>query len=267
MTLPVTPNDQVASGPVPVSNADLLALIRRLSDRLTEEQRRTLYSVSISDGELLVQGNGSIRVVDAEGNNNLFVGGLTGSQARPDGTPQRAVVFRDDNGQARWAIWDPDPSDGYQQAIYEWDHLGNIVKTTDRNGGWAEPWLPVTMYPKFTPSASTWSYMTIDNGLIHTERQVWEGRIVYVSHPRLQLDGVWGIGSGTSSTPVYNLKLNGTTVDTWSQAALTVGQRDPINIEAYRGQRFVGIELTVQASTGTGAAIAAQILGCAQRQT
>lgn len=268
MTLPVPGDQGAAPGPAAKDNADLIGRIQALERRLEEMQRKTLANTAISDGELLVQGTGGIRVIDADGDESLFIGGYTGDLARPDGQPQRVFVLRDDNGNARLALWDPNPTgDGYQQAIYTWDHLDHIALSTDVNGGLAEPWLPIYLYPKFNNATATWSYMTIDNGLIHSEKQVWEGRIVHVTHPRLQLSGVWGIGGGTSSTPIYRLKINGTVVDSWSQSTISAGQRDPIDISAWLGDKFATIELTVQASTGTGAAIAAQVLGCALRQT
>lgn len=266
MTIPVGAGG-AAPGPVPVSNADLLALVRQLQQQVTEMQRKTLFSASVSQGGLILRDGGSLSVLDADGDETFYVGGKSGIFTRPDGKPQPMFIARDDNGNARIAVFDPDPlSGGYQQAIIAWDHLGNIVFSTDIDGGLARPWVPIHMYPKIPPAAVPYQYLQVSNGLTHTELQVWEGRIPFVSHPRLQIDGVWGIASGASGTPTYNLKINGDVVLTWSRATLAAERIDAADISAYLNLEFAKLELTVIAS-GTGASIAAQVLGCALRQT
>lgn len=268
MSLPI-PGDAVAAGPVPKGD-DLVVRVQRLERLFAEQQRQTLGNTSITDGRLTISGLGGIVVHDADGDETLFIGGHGDPiYNRPDGQPQQMVLIRDDNDQLRFGIYDPFPlaADGYVQNVYMRDAFGNIVFVTDNAGGLAEPWIPVVMYPKFRATTDTFSYMTIDNGLIHTEKQIWEGRLPMITHPRLQLEGVFGIGSGTSSTPVYSLKVGGIVLDSWSQAALTVTRRDPVDLSPYLNSQWIQIELTVQATTGTGAQIAAQVLGCSLRQS
>ncbi|HJT02054.1 MAG TPA: hypothetical protein VJ757_00280, partial [Pseudonocardiaceae bacterium] len=149
------------------------------------------------------------------------------------------------------------------------DAQGNIIVSDDAYTGLglALPWIPIVMYPKFTTTAVKYGYLTIDNGQIHTESTVWEGRIPLVIQPYLTVDGTWGIGSGSSTAPTYKLKIGGTTVDTWSESGLGAYQRGPIDIRPWFGWHFAKIEITVVVPTGSGAQIAAQVLGCTMRQS
>lgn len=250
----------------PVPSQDILDEIRSLRREVAELRSRSLQNAGVPDGGLLISGTGGLRVVDADGDENLFIGGFTGSLARPDGNPQRVIVYRDDAGHARFAIWDPNPNggDGYQQAIFEWDHLGNIVHSTDRNGGLARPWLQVHLYPLFAMAAGTFSYanLTAATG----ERTLWEGRAT-ISHPWLLMDGVWGQASGTALSNTYRLKLNGTTVGTWTEASTpVVAQRGPFDVSSFLMQDNVAVQLTLQ-SSGSAGAVACQPFGCHLRQT
>lgn len=196
------------------------------------------------------------------------------SAPEPDGSPQWITQIRDKDGQARIVFWDPNPSSGgYVQAEWHWDHLGQIVWTTDNNGGWAEPHLPVVLYPRITPpdltAGNSWDYMWVSAASAAAEDVIWAGTIGYVSHTRLWLRGTWGgVDGGTGE---YKLKVNGITVATWTQAALSNDTRGPFpyagtGLAATIGQREADIELTVRRSAGAGR-IACQVSHCHQRQT
>lgn len=192
----------------------------------------------------------------------------------PDGKPQWITGVRDQNGQARIFFWDPDPlTGGYVQTEWHWDHLGQIVWTTDNNGGWAEPHLPVVLYPRATPPdatvGNTWDYMWVSAASAGAEDVAWAGSIGYVSHPRIWIKGTWGgLDGGTGE---YKLKVNGVTVGTWTVAGLSTDTRGPFVIAgpgaaSFIGQREADVDLTVRRSAGAGR-IACQVSHCHQRQT
>lgn len=265
MTVPIE-GDQVASGPVPKLD-DLLARIQQLERRLAEQDRKTLYSASISEGGLIIQDGGFLKTRALNGFTLLFAGPYDPEFNRPDGTPQSGVALYDDNAQARFLIWDPFPLDaeGYQQAIYMYDHLGQKVFTTDVLGGIAEPWFDIPMYALQSMTAGTYGYMSLNAAT--SERAIWEGRIGYVSHPKLQIDGVWGTSSG-SGTHTYRIKIDGVTRSTTAVSTLSVQTLNDIDLAAldYIGEHNVAVQVTVQSSNATSV-VATQLLGCAQKQS
>lgn len=189
----------------------------------------------------------------------------------PDGSPQWITGIRDQSGQARIFFWDPDPlSGGYVQAEWHWDHLGNVVWTTDNNGGWAEPHLPVVLYPRLTPpetvAGDQWDYMWLNAADAGSERTCWSGCIGYVSHSRIWVKGTWGgLDGGTGE---YKLKINGITVGTWSVAGLSTDTRGPFSLlgAVTISTREADVDLTVRRTSGAGR-LACQVSHCHQRQT
>jgi hypothetical protein len=147
------------------------------------------------------------------------------------------------------------------------DVAGGIILSGDVHGGIAEPWLPIPMYPLFAVAAGL--YTSMSRAVDTTERTLWEGRIGYLSHPRLQIAGTWGPTSGTNTTR-YKLKVNGVQIGTWDSAALTTDVRGPYDPTVGTGAALhslnATITLTAQTLTGTGN-YACQVLGCHQRQT
>lgn len=200
-----------------------------------------------------------------------FVTGPNYDVPGPDGKPQWLTGIRDRNGQARIFFWDPDPlTGGYVQTEWHWDHLSQIVWTTDNNGGWAEPHLPVVLYPRLTPPETVagdhWDYMWLNAADAGSERTCWAGSIGYVSHPRIWVKGTWGgLDGGTGE---YKLKVNGVTVGTWSVAGLSTDTRGPFSLlgAAAIGQREADVDLTARRTGGAGR-LACQVSHCHQRQT
>lgn len=183
------------------------------------------------------------------------------------GAPQWVTWLKDAQGNTRWEFWDPFPLvDGYIQVLFEWDHLGNVLRTSDRNGGWAEPWLSFIMYPLFAPPAGTFSYM--GTAVNVAEQTLWEGRIGYVTHPYVGIDIQGGASSGVNTTR-YRLKVNGATINTWDVSGLSYFGTPASIIGAGGvtiGSRNVGVTLTAQSLSGSGS-YACQIYGTYMRQT
>lgn len=189
-----------------------------------------------------------------------------------DGSPQWLTVIRDVNNQARLVVWDPDPvSGGFIQTTWMFDHLGQIVMTTDNNGGWAEPHFPVVLYPRITPpdvtaAGNSWDYMWVSAASAGAEDTIWAGNIGYVSHSRIWIRGTWGgIDGGTGE---YKLKINGVTVGTWTTVGLETSTKGPFSMlsATFITQREADVDLTVRRSAGAGR-IACQVSHCHQRQT
>lgn len=138
--------------------------------------------------------------------------------------------------------------------------LGRIVSLTSP---FVEPQFPVVLYPMFQTDLplGTSGYSTIPVGTLVT----WEGRI-RVSHPKIEVDGIWGQASG-SNTVRYDVKLGGQSVGFWvTSGGLEVARKGPFNINAFIGQDWLKIEIAITSSTGSGL-VAIQPLGVYFRQT
>jgi hypothetical protein len=138
--------------------------------------------------------------------------------------------------------------------------LGRVVAL---NTQLVEPQWPVVVYPQFQRSEAlgTSGYSSIAAGSLFS----WEGRI-RASHPKIEIDGVWGQSSG-SNTTTYAIKLGGNVVGQWTVGgALEVARHGPYDISAFIGQDWLKIEVSITASSGTGQ-VAFQPLGLYFRQT
>lgn len=223
----------------------------------------------ISRGGLSLLNSSFLKMVDSTGVERLFIGGST-SIPLVGGAPQPVFIVRDALDNARFLIYDPFPGvDGYVPVVWIYDHLGHVVLTSDINGGMAEPWIPVPVYAKAWPSTfldSLGTDLTVPVSACNGSA-VWEGSIGKVSHPRIQYAGVFGRVTGVSGSPTYTLKVNGSTVDSFSQTAYAPAVRSSFNIASLIGATDVSVQLTLSA-TGTGTdRIAAQPIAVYMRQT
>lgn len=245
---------------------DVAAQLDALTRRLDEMDRKTLYSAQISQGGLTVQG-GFIRVRDDAGAERLYAGPST--YAQDPGQTQPVFWVRDQSGNVRMGVYDAEPGATYEPTVWIFDKANRVALTTDRNGGLAEPWIYVPMYPRFIPTNLTnstdtdWTLpVSSCNGGV-----IWEGRIGKVSHPRIQFDLATGRVTGGSGSPTYTLQLNGNTIGTFSGTAYGDNLIGPIDITAYLTLTNVTVQVRVSA-TGTGTdLIACGVNGVALRQT
>lgn len=209
-------------------------------------------------------------------NVGLSSGSLGTFYPRADGSPQVGTVLIDDAGHWRLVLADVEnPSAAGRQVLIYYDQEANIVFSGDEHGGLATPWLSVPMYPRFVPngqptsySANGWGFgysnlSTSGNG-VTSGMVIWEGRIPFVSHPWIQVDGVWGTASGTAA-PTYNLVIAGIPVATFTPGSLTNGTWGLTDISATLAQHAVQVQITAS-WTGSGA-IATDCLGVYLRQT
>jgi hypothetical protein len=243
MTVPVA--GDVAPGVVPDNRRESLEdVVASIASRMSEADRRTLYSVAVSNGDARI----------------LYVGpDLTG---RPvfelrNGLPGVSAkfvlrTFYLSNGALIWALYDT---------------AGNIIVSADGlSGGLARPWLPVPLVQCFT-SASSPGIPTVNAPVAGVETLLWEGRVC-VSHPRLQVNGTWGQASGSNSG-TYRIKLNGTAAGTWTTAvgASRTSVEGPFDITAWLGQDNVTIQLTYTANASSTGQVLCAPWAVHQRQT
>lgn len=246
---------------------DVLSQIAALRQEVADVRRTVgISSATINRGGLSLLNDAFLKAVDSNGVERLFVGTTDAFQ----GTKQPVFFVRDGAGKLRVAMFDPAPaSDGYQPVFWVWDHADRVAFTTDKNGGVAEPWIPVPLYPLFNDAGypdQADNYASLPASEC-TGSSLWEGRIGKVSHPRIQIDGVWGRYTGGGAVPSYALEVGGSDVGTWSQTAFTGAMRGPYDISSLLGQTDVPVRLRISA-TGTGTdRIAMQVLGCWLRQT
>lgn len=241
---------------------DLERQLREIRDRVGN------ISAFIGQGGLTIGDNGALSMKDASGVERFFVG-LRADIPLPDGSPQPVLIVRDSTGIVRFAIYDPDAASGYQPVVWIIDHLGQVVFTTDMNGGAAEPWIPVPLYRQFHDSAFPDAAGTTEtlpvsacNGGV-----VWEGRIGKVSHPRIQYDANLGRVTGVSGNPTYTFHVGGTQLDSFNVTGFGANLRGPFDISDKLGDTNVVVQLKCSA-TGTGTdRIAMGMLGCWMRQT
>lgn len=256
---------------------NVVATIQQLGQNLEEITRKTLYSAVIGRGGIKIDSTGSIQVTNgAPGLGQFYIGGGSSANHHSDGSPQIITSIGDESGKDRLVLWDDsNPASPTNQRFYEYDVAGRLVRTQDKNGGWATPWFSVPMYPRFVPngqpasySSNGWGYgyaslSTSGNG-VSSGMVIWEGRIPFVSHPRIAVDGVWGNASG-SVAPTYSLLVAGSSVGSFTPSALTTQSWGPFDISSRLTNTAVQVQITVS-YTGTGA-FAADCLGVYLRQT
>jgi hypothetical protein len=213
------------------------------------------------------RGVGATSIQNPQGVTTFF-SGPSALVTDPAGAPQWVTFIKDAAGQVRWELFDPDPIvSGYVQALWEWDHLGNIIRTTDILGGWAEPWFPIPMYPKFE-QVDTGVFGFMSTAVNVAEQTLWEGRIGYVSHPYIGVDLQGGAATGTNSTR-YRVKVNGTTAATYDLTgpAFFGG---PVLVKGVGGVNIrsqnVPITVTAQSLSGSGT-YTCQVWGMHMRQS
>lgn len=237
----------------------MLDQIREVRRELAEVRKAIgLTSATIERGGLTLLNDAFLRMVDDNDIEILYAGpddqGRQIVRLRREGGGTVLYTYTIDNGQQYWSLT---------------DRTGRILFSDDAvtGTGMARPWLPVVLYRLFlpgTPLGDDFGYSNLPVANLGGETGLWEGR-VSISHPKVEIDGVWGQASGVN-TATYRLKVAGNTVGTWATGnGLEVGRHGPFDVAAFIGQDWARIEVTVSAS-GTGN-IACQVLGCYLRQS
>jgi hypothetical protein len=238
--------------------ADLLTELADIKRRLrVVEGTNGLNSAKITQGGLTIENDAYFQMISPAGVFIVYIGpdGLGGQTLqirRADGTlvldTQRDVA----SGHDFWAFW---------------DRAGHIVLSDDVQAGkgLAKPWLSVPMNPLFSMTANTvWSYMNLPVASVTTETTLWEGRIPLATHPKIQVNGIWGTASG-SNTSTYKLYVDGTAVGTWSETGIDAGVKGPFDITSVYDRTDLVVQVRVTAS-GTGN-VACHVHNIAMRQS
>lgn len=228
---------------------DLASQLQALKLRIDEMDRKTLYSAQISEGGLTVKG-GFIKMLDENGQERVYIGPSNFSM--PPGETQPVFLVRDVSGAVRLGVFDNAPGE-YEPTFWVFDDSGHVAFTTDKNGGVAEPWIYIPMYPQFIPTNfpnSTNTEWTLPASACNGGT-IWEGRIGKVSHPRIQFDHPTGRITGTNATPTYTYWVNGSQIHSVTDATYQTTNTGPIDISSLLGQSNIGVEIKISA-TGTG---------------
>jgi peptidoglycan hydrolase-like protein with peptidoglycan-binding domain len=249
-----------------VTNPQPGGIIKPSSTNL-EDAVRDLQQQVNALGQKTLRAAGSFYTATSSGIRTFETGPDYTLPVMPDGTPQWGTTIRDaSTGQKRFQLWDFDPLVGsFIQITNMWDHLGNTVFSTDINGGIAEPWQPVPLYPKFALPAGTFQYSSLAVNAVETD--MWAGKIGKLYYPRIGLSGVFGAASGTNTTR-YRLKVAGVTLGTWDVAGLTNMAVGAFATSGAAALLSIGLDVVITAQTlsGTGS-FAIQLIDCQLRQS
>lgn len=125
--------------------------VRQLARQIAAEEVAK-YARSDPLRNASIPAGGRLIVKHPDGRWLMLMGSYNGSEAKflmPDGSQQpMALIWRAD-GTLAFGMYDPDPSNGFQQFWSLWDRQGNIVVSDDTNSGQgiARPYLPAAFYP------------------------------------------------------------------------------------------------------------------------
>lgn len=205
-------------------------------------------------GSLKIEGGGGLRIRDGggliledqDGTPVTYIGGLTGGQLRPDGTPQPAFVQYRDDGTVAISVYDPVPGDAYQQFVALWDRAGNWVVTDDTASGQGigRPYLPAPFYrARYTdwPSSTAAAFET-----------VWRGGF-YKQHPKIYM-GVRHTSDASGTTGEVQVLVNGVQVGDIAPVEFLVSssQFGPAVVPGVH-LASLDVEIRARRTAGTGA--------------
>lgn len=218
-----------------------------------------LSSATISRGGLTIENDAFFKMLSSGGVQIVYIGpsAIPGHQGivfrRSDGTLVMDTQYDVVSATDFWAFW---------------DRSGHIVMSDDVQAGvgLARPWLSVPMNPMFSMAANIlWSYMNLTVASVTTETVLWEGRIPLATHPKVQVNGVWGQASGSNNS-TFKLYVDGSSVGTWTEnGVLDAGVKGPFDISSVHDRTDLVVQVRASAS-GTGN-VACHVHNLALRQS
>ncbi len=227
--------------------------LRALRAELEElRSARSGEAMSVGSGGISITDDGYLRMVDDNNTQIMYFG--------PDANGVQIARLRRENG--AFLLFTGKAGANNFWALTDNQNRVTVSDDAIAGKGMARPWLPVHLTPTYVPSTpavgvtGTWC---LDSAQVVTEVGLWEGRAA-VSHPWIQLDGVWGHATG-SGTVTYRLKVNGNTVGTWTASTGEVSRQGPFSVADYVGLDWAPVQVTAQQTTGSGA-VRCHVLGC-----
>jgi hypothetical protein len=194
----------------------------------------------------------------------------------PDGRPITIMEINDYLNNQMFGM-SPATVDGNVGTDWFWawrDRLGNQVLATDglSGAGLAVPYHNIAMYPYwnggYTGTPSTSGYATVIASQIASQKAMFEGRIGFVSHPAISVDGLWGRAAGSGAEVItYTVAIDGVAIGSWTAGGSLVAQAHFFDLSAYVGQLDLSVQLLAQSSVSNSDPIACHIFGVHLRQT
>lgn len=195
----------------------------------------------------------------------------------PDGRQITTMDINDYLGDPMFSMF-PATVDGNVGTNWYWawtDRSSNQVFTSDglTGIGLGRPFSHVPLYPTFTPTnfaaGVPQSYAQIPNANMASEVPLWQGRLDFIAHPAIYVNGIWGQASGSGGTYTFHLKLLGTTVGSWTVPTGTVENSSHVfDVRTWVADSGVDVTITgIQSGAGAGTAAAVQLLGLSLGET
>lgn len=233
--------------------------LRNLRAELNElRSARSAESTTVGRDGLTITGDGYIRMVDDNGDLILYFG--------PDAFGRQILQLRREGG--KYVLLTDYHVGSGNQFWAMTDLEGRVLVSDDAAAGkgMGRPWLPVWLSPLFvpvSPTAGNVNVWSIDTAQLAGEPVLWEGRAT-ISHPWIQVTGVWGNASGSGAI-TYKLKVNDAVVGTWTGVDANMLQ-GPFDVRNQVGLDWAKIQVTALKTAGTGG-VYCHVLGCYLTQT
>lgn len=146
-----------------------------------------------------------------------------------------------------------------------------LVSTDGQTGmGLAYPYFSIPMFPRWNggtfQTATATGVASADATHAVGMGALWVGRIGWVSHPWMSVDGIWGnVDAGSADGPTYHVDVgSGLATATWQANGGQIAARHDFDITAVYNQHDVPVTIAIT-NVGTGVAgtnrLACQLMG------
>lgn len=232
---------EAPAGVVPKDTGTLEALLRQILGRLSESERKTLFSAVVSSGGLTVQDGGAIRLLLSNGVSIFYAGPLTFGDPP---VSYNGIIMRRANGSPIFYTF---PVNGDVNVIaYRFlDGDGSEILSSDAlTGGLARPYIPLSGVPVLSSAIP----MLTNASFVST----WSTGAVAKQQPFVQITALLRSESGGVGTARFT--INGTPAGTSMPIAANSFAWQTPQVLALPGSFYddVSIELEIQRTNGTG---------------
>ncbi|WP_424235230.1 hypothetical protein [Actinophytocola sp.] len=216
-------------------------MLTQIMGRLSEAERKTLYSASVSQGGLTVQDGGAMRLRLDNGVDVFYAGPLHYDDPVVN---YNGIIMRRPDGSPIFYTFPP----GGDPNVIAWRFLDqdrNEVLASDAvTGGLAKPWIPLTGVPALSSAIP----MTSNAGFIGT----WATGSVPKQQPYVEVQALIRSESGGIGNARYT--MNGTPVGSSMPIASGAFGWQSIQVLPIPGDfyNYISIELEVQRTNASG---------------